>query len=258
MKKKFYTITIVAFLMLLLVSASILTVKAAPGITLTPITGEPDDSVEVVGTGFAPDTTVGIGVGAEKEVWDEPVTVEGEGGEPAGAYEPWFGVLANGGPIKPLSFNATSNVGGTIIPFGDEFGNGTLSSPSSLFYTAEINYTSGIFQRVSSADLSSYDLTDAHIVNYTCYELGVTPDNGINTDSSGAFTTNITVPLINNGTALITAIDELGNIASSEFDVYGSPIPEGLSFGVLVLLSSVAVIATALVLRKRSRMGKSG
>lgn len=34
-------------------------------------------------------------------------------------------------------------------------------------------------------------------------------------------------------------------------------IPEGLSFGILVLLSSVAVIATALVFRKRSRMGKS-
>jgi len=34
-------------------------------------------------------------------------------------------------------------------------------------------------------------------------------------------------------------------------------IPEGLSFGVLVLLSSVAVIATILVFRKRSRIDKS-
>jgi hypothetical protein len=34
-------------------------------------------------------------------------------------------------------------------------------------------------------------------------------------------------------------------------------IPEGLSFGVFVLLSSVAVIVTSVILRKRSRMGKS-
>ena len=34
-------------------------------------------------------------------------------------------------------------------------------------------------------------------------------------------------------------------------------IPEGLSFGVLVLLSSVAVIVATVVLRKRSRIGKS-
>jgi hypothetical protein len=34
-------------------------------------------------------------------------------------------------------------------------------------------------------------------------------------------------------------------------------IPEGLSFGVFVLLSSVALIVTTVILRKRSRMGKS-
>ena len=241
----------VASLMLLLVSASILTVKAAPEITLTPSTGEPYDSVEVVGTGFAPDTTVGIGVGAEKEVMNELVTVEGEGDEPAGAYEPWFGVLANR-PIKPLSFNATSNVGGTIIPFGDEFGNGTLSSTSPLFYTAHINYTSGIFQRVSSADLSGYDMTDTHTCHYIYYEADATPDTGIRTDSSGAFTANITVPLLDIGTTIVTAIDELGNVATGGFVV----IPEGLSFGVFVILSSLAVIVATLVFRKRSKIDK--
>ena len=252
MKKKICTTIMVASLMLLLVSVSILTVKAAPEITLTPSTGEPDDSVEVVGTGFAPDTTVGIGVGAEKEVLSEAVTVEGAGGVPAVAYEPWFGVLANGGPIKPLSFNATSNVGGTIIPFGDEFGNGTLSSTSPLFYTAHINYTSGIFQRVSSADLSGYDMTDTHTCHYIYYEADATPDTGIRTDSSGAFTANITFPLQDIGTAIVTAIDELGNVATGEFEV----IPEGLSFGVVVILSSLAVIVATLVFRKRSKIDK--
>jgi len=256
MKKKICTTIMVASLMLLLVSASILTVKAAPEITLTPATGEPYDSVEVVGTGFAPDTTVGIGVGAEKEVWGEVVTVEGEGGVPAVAYEPWFGVLANGGPIKPLSFNATSNVAGTIIPFGDEFGNGTCSSTSSLFYTAHINYTSGIFSRTSSADLSGYDMTDTHTCHYIYYEVCATPDAGIRTDSSGAFTANITFPLQNNGTAIVTAIDELGNVATGEFLVYGSWIPEGLSFGVAVILSVLAVIVATLVFRKRSKIDK--
>lgn len=252
MKKKICTTIMVASLMLLLVSVSILTVKAAPEITLTPSTGEPDDSVELVGTGFAPDTTVGIGVGAEKEVMAEAVTVEGAGGEPAVAYEPWFGVLANGGPIKPLSFNATSNVGGTIIPFGDEYGNGTCSSTSELFYTAHINYTCGIFSRTSSADLSGYDMTDSHVCHYICYEVCATPDAGIRTDSSGAFTANITVPGVVNGEYSVTAIDELGNVATSGFEV----IPEGLSFGVVVILSALAVIVATLVFRKRSKIYK--
>lgn len=242
----------IASLMLLLVSASIPTVKAAPEITLTPTTGEPYDSVELVGTGFAPDTTVGIGVGAEIEVMDELVSVMGEGGEPAIEYEPWFGVLAHR-PIKPKSFNAISDVDGVIIPFDDEeFGNGTCTSEEFLFYSAHINYTSGIFQRVSSADLSMYDMTDTHTCNYIHYEADATPDTGIRTDSTGAFTVNITVPLLAIGPTVVTAIDELGNVATSGFEV----IPEGLSFGVVVILLSLAIIIATLVFRKRSKIDK--
>jgi hypothetical protein len=247
----------VASLMLLLVSASILTVKAAPEITLTPSTGEPYDSVEVVGTGFAPDTTVGIGFGDEVQVTGEGVTVEGAGGEPAPAGEPWFGHLANGGPIKPLSFNATSMVGGVEIPFADVLGNGTCSSDSTMFYMAHINYSAGVFSRTSTADLAGYDMTDAHVCDYIRYEQSATLDDVISTDSSGAFTADIAVPLHMNGTCTVTAIDELGNVATTEFTIFGSTaIPEGLSFGVVVILSALAVIVATLVFRKRSKIDK--
>ena len=208
--------------------------------------------VEVVGTGFAPDTTVGIGFGEEVQVNNELVTVEGAGGEPAPAGEPWFGTLAWGGPIKPLSFNATSMVGGVVIPFADVLGNGTCSSDSSMFYQAHINYSAGAFYRISTADLSGYNMTNSHMASYIGYEQPATRDGVIETDSSGGFTVLIAVPLHQNGTCTVTAIDELGNVATTEFTIYGSSaIPESLSFVVVVILSSVAVLVATFGFRKR-------
>jgi hypothetical protein len=70
----------------------------------------------------------------------------------------------------------------------------------------------------------------------------------------GGFTGNITVPDIWNGTAPVTAIDEEGNIAASDFTVFGSSfIPEALTFGVLVLLSFSAVVIATFSFRKRTK-----
>ena len=74
------------------------------------------------------------------------------------------------------------------------------------------------------------------------------------TDALGGFTGNITVPDIWNGTAPVTAIDEEGNIASSDFTVTGSPIvPEALTFGGVVLLSSAALVIATFSFRKRTK-----
>ena len=240
-------IIMVAFLMLLLSLASALMANAAVGITLNPTSGEPDASVEVGGTEFAASSTVGIGFGAEVEVDDESVAVTGSG------VGPWTGVLAHR-PIKPGSFNMTSDTEGVQVTYTDN-GDGTLSSPSDYFVSGIINYTSGEFNRVSTTDLSGYTL--GHIVDYTCYENDVTPAAGVPTDSSGNFTTDIIVPAVANGTYPVTAMDEQGNIVSSTFTVVGSIIPEGFSFGVVVLLSSLAVIVATVVFRKWPRIDKS-
>jgi hypothetical protein len=244
MKKKICTTSMVASLMLLLVSVSILTVKAAPEITLTPSTGEPDDSVEVVGTGFAPDTIVGIGVGAEVETTDENMTYSGTGVGPySGKASHW--------PIKPGSFvlNVDTTMSGGIISTYTDDGDGTLSGSFEGAF-GDINYTTGEWSRTSTADLTG--LVQVYSATYTCYEFNVTAAEGIVTDSVGEFTANITVPGVVNGEYSVTAIDELGNVATSGFEV----IPEGLSFGVVVILSSLAVIVATLVFRKRSKIDK--
>jgi hypothetical protein len=70
-KKRFYMTSTIVLLTLLICSATILAAKAALGITLTPSSGAPGDSVTVEGTDFAATNNVGIGLGPE-------VTVTGE------------------------------------------------------------------------------------------------------------------------------------------------------------------------------------
>jgi uncharacterized spore protein YtfJ len=246
-KKRIYITTATAFLALLLVLAPKLSTNAALGITLTPTSGEPGDSVTVDGTDFAASSTVGIGFGSEVKVDDESVSVTGSG------VGPWTGVLANR-PIKPGSFNMTSDTEGVQVTYTDN-GDGTLYSSSTYFASGTINYTSGEFSRTSTTDLSGYTLI--HIVDYTCYENGLTSAAGVPTDSSGDFTTNVTVAQVANGTYTVTAIDKQGNIVSSTFTVVGSIIPEGFSFGVVVLLSSLAVMVATLVFRKQLKTRRS-
>ena len=120
----------------------------------------------------------------------------------------------------------------------------------------DINYTTGEWSRTSTADLTG--LTQVYGATYTYYEFDVAPVGGITTDSSGGFTVNITVPLQYNGTSPVTAIDEQGHIAASDFTVSGSPvIPETLTLGVIVLLSSAAVAIATFRFRKRAKIAET-
>ncbi len=210
-------------------------------ITLDPTTAMPDDSVTVEGTDFAATSTVGIGFGAEMTVTGDSVSVTGEG---AG---PWTGTLSHS-PIKPGTFELLSDTSGVQITYTD-FGNGTLGCESEYFVNGTINYATGEFSRTSTVDLSGYELI--HVANYTCYEKGVTPEAGVTTDPSGSFTVSITVPSVVNGDYSIIAIDNQGSLATSAQTL--EIVPEGLTFAVMILLSSVAVLVGSHYLWNRSR-----
>gem|GEM_PF-6040865 len=88
------------------------------------------------------------------------------------------------------------------------------------------------------------------IVHTPNYEYGVTPDAGVTTDGAGAFTAEVTVPNVL-GDYTFTAVDDQGNFAASTQTL--EVVPEGLTFGAMVLLSSVAVLVGSHYLRNRSR-----
>ncbi|MCW4054403.1 MAG: hypothetical protein NWE84_05730 [Candidatus Bathyarchaeota archaeon] len=250
MRKKVCTTTIMAFLMISTLSLMVLLANAALGITLNPTSGAPDDTFEVTGTDFAASTPVGIGFGAEVAGSDSNMTYSGTG------VGPYYGKVSNW-PIKPGSFVLTADTssGGGIVSYYNDNGNGTLSGSFEGAY-GDINYTTGEWSRTSTVDLTDY--IQVYGATYTHYEFNMTPAEGITTDSLGAFTVNVTVPMQYNGTSPVTAIDEQGNIATSDFTVYGSPvIPEALTFGVIVLLSSVAVAVAKLGFRKRANNAKT-
>jgi hypothetical protein len=230
--------------------ATVLIANAALGITLNPTSGEPGDSVQVTGTDFAASTPVGIGFGAEVVTTDENMTYSGTGVGPySGKASHW--------PIKPGSFvlSVDTTMSGGIVSAYTDNGTGTLSGSFEGAF-GDINYTTGEWSRTSTADLTG--LVQEYSATYTCYEFNVTASEGIVTDSLGAFTVNITVPLAVNGSNPVTAIDEQGKIATSDFNVFGSQvIPEALSLGVLVLLSSVAVVVVTFGLRKQVKIKKT-
>jgi hypothetical protein len=92
-----------------------------------------------------------------------------------------------------------------------------------------------------------------HTVSYTRYQNNTTPAAGVTTSASGSFTANIAVPNVSDGIYVVTAIDASGNIASSNLSV-AQTIPEGLNIGVMVLLSSVAVLVGSPYFRKRLKI----
>jgi hypothetical protein len=248
-KRKVYTTTIMAFLVIATLLATVFMAGAALDITLNPTSGEPNDSVEVTGTDFAASSPVGIGFGAEVAGNDSNMTYSGTGVGPySGKVSRW--------PIKPGSFNLTvdTTMSGGIISYYLDNGNGTLSGSFEGAF-GDINYTTGEWSRTSTADLT--DLEQLYSATYTCYEFNVTPAEGTTADSLGAFIANITVPMAVNGTNPVTVIDEQGNMATSDFTVFGSPvIPEVLTLGVIVLLSSAAVAIAAFGARKRPEIDK--
>jgi hypothetical protein len=239
MNKKLYVAIVLFFLAVFAVSSTI--TRAASQVELTPTSGEPSVSVHVEGSDFAASKAVGIGLGAEVAVINEAVTITGSGNGP------FTGFAANH-PIKPGSFRWTFYVGAVLSRVYDK-GDGTLGSDAGFMGASEINYTSGFFSRRTTG--LGETPTD-NMINYTTYEFDVTPE-GLRTDSSGMLSGNFTVPDIWNGTHTVTFIDNAGNMAASDFTVVGSDfIPEPLTVGAVVLLTSTAIFVSFYWMRKRN------
>lgn len=249
MNRKVSLVFVLLFLSVFAVSSII--VRGTSQVMLTPTSGEPGDSISVEGTGFAANNAVGIGLGSE-------VTVSGEVHNipsPAG-YGP-FTAIVDHYPIKPGSFSFHCDVSGVTSDYYDDYANGTLASTSPYAIDPFVDYVTGEFGRSTNSAWDGYDVV--FTANYTYYQFNLTSAAGIPTDGAGAFTVSITVPDIWNGTQLVTVVDKGGNVASSEFTIYGSPvIPEHLTIGAIVLLSSAAVIVSFYWLRKKptSKMEK--
>jgi len=240
MNKRLKVIASLFFLIVFAFSTSM--IWGASVVELTPPSGEPGDTVAVEGSDFAALDSLGMGFGGEAIVINEPVT-------PNGDHFYLWGVTANR-PIKPGSFSWTYTVSG-YPPF--EFvdnGDGTLSkSWSTLVTETSINYTTGLFSR-STETPGEYVYEDS-MVNYTTFEFDVTPA-GLATGGSGGLSGEFTVPDIWNGTHAVTVIDSAGNLAATTFEVYGSDIiPEPLTIGAIVLLSSASLIVSFYWLRKK-------
>jgi hypothetical protein len=251
-RTKTYTTAFMACLMLSIILAVIPMASAAGAITLTPTTQAPGGSVTVDGTGFGATKKVGIGVGAEVTVSAEvhPITnlVTTPDGE--GYYGPFGGTTVHY-PIKPGSVYIFYDVDGTTSEYTDN-GDGTLASSSPYAINPFVNYVNGSFGRKSTADWSGFTAPVAYI-NYTYYTYNVTPAAGVTTLGSGAFTASITVPSVADGSYTVTAVDTQGNKATSTL-VVDHNIPEGLTVGVMVLLSSVAVIVSIRYFRKQPKI----
>ena len=247
MNRKVYIVFVFLFLLVFVVSALI--VRGASQVELTPMSGEPGDSVMVEGTEFAASNNTGIGFGPPVPVTDEVHDILNVSIGGPEVYGPFVARTLHY-PIVPGSFYFFCDVSGVTSEYFDN-GDGTMNTESTYAIDPFVNYVTGEFGRSSNADWSTY------IVNFTAsysyYQFNVTPAAGVPTDGSGAFTVNITVPDIWNGTEPVTVVDEVGNIATSDFTVYGSDVvPEPLTVGAIVLLSSAALVISFYWLRKRS------
>jgi len=234
------------FLMLPIFLLSMPMANAAGAITLTPTAQAPGASVSVDGTGFGETKTVGIGLGAEVAVTGEITAQTGSG------LGPYIGTLANR-PIKPGTFvlNVNVNNGAAVYDVTDN-GAGGLTSTFGGFASGTIDYVTGQFSTYASTEPPSGS-TIVKTARYTSYQYNVTPAVGVATDVSGSFTANITVPILADGNYSITAIDAQGNLATANLSVDTTIIPEGLTVGVMMLLSSVAVIVSSRYFRKRPK-----
>jgi hypothetical protein len=248
-KTKIYTTVTMAFLTLSIILASISMAYAAGAITLTPTTQAPTASVTVDGTSFGATKIVGIGLGAEVAVTGEVTPLLTGGG--TDGTGPWVGHIAHY-PIKPGSFSMQSDVSGVVGDYTDN-GDGTLAGTSAYFVSGTINYANGTFSRTSTTDLSSYAETFIHTVAYTYYAYNVTPAAGVTTGGSGTFSASITVPSVADGSYVVTAVDSAGNKATSNLTV-DHTVPEGLTVGVMLALSTIAVIVSTRYFRKQPKI----
>jgi hypothetical protein len=242
-KTKVYTTTIMAFLTLSLVLAVMPMANAAGAITLAPTTQAQGSAVTVAGTAFGVTKAVGIGLGAEVNVTGEDHTPTGTGTGP-------YTTRTNHYPIKPGSFSMHSDVAGTTSEWTDN-GDGTITGSSTYSAGGTVDYVTGVFGRSSTTDISSY--TIVFTASYTYYTYNVTPAAGVTTLAGGTFSASITVPLTTPvGTYVVTAVDTAGNKATANLTV--TAVPEGLTIGVMVIVSTVAVIVSVRYFKKRPKI----
>jgi hypothetical protein len=253
MKK--FLIAFAALLMMSIVLAVVPMASAAGAITLTPTAQAPTASVTVGGSAFGAEKMVGIGFGVEVAVVEEmhditdlvtdPVFDEDLGVD---VYGP-FGGTTDHYPIKPGSFTAFYDVDGVTSNYWDKDPpDGTLESDSTYAVKPRVNYVNGTYGRGSTSDWSGFTAPYV-LVSYTYYTYNVTPAAGATTDGSGVFSASITVPSVANGDYTVTAVDTAGNMATATLTV-DSTIPEGLTLGVMLVLSTIAVIAGTRYFRK--------
>jgi len=246
MNRKVCVVFVLLFLSVF--AASSIVVRGASQVALTPSSGAPGDSIQVEGTDFNATNAVGICLGPEIAVTDEvhnitDLTIGGPD-----VYGP-FTAITDHYPIKPGSFSFVCDVSDVVSEYFDN-GDGTLNTESTYAIDPFVNYVTGEFGRSTSADWSTYTVT--FTASYTYYQFNVTPAAGVNTDGSGAFTVNFTVPDIWNGTEPLTVMDEAGNTVTSDFTIYGSDVvPEALTVAAIVLLSSAALVVSFYWLRKK-------
>ena len=228
-------------MIILMLSFAFASLAAAAGsITLNPTTQQVNSQVIVTGTGFGATKDVGIGLGQEIVVINEAHNIP----TPTGTGP--FTAYMNHNPIKPGSFSfhcvVTSDTSTVESDYTDN-GDGTLTSSSTYALNPFVNYVTGAFGRSTTSAWDGY--TVVFTCNYTYYAFGVTPVAGVTTNGAGTFTTNFTIPTnAYNGSNIVTALDTVGNKGTSTLTVTGGQIiPETLTFGMVALLSSVAVIA---------------
>jgi|WetSurMetagenome_2_1015567.scaffolds.fasta_scaffold06663_3 pimeloyl-ACP methyl ester carboxylesterase len=219
-------------------------------LTLTPAIQMAGSSVTVDGTGFGATNAVGIGFGAEINVINEVIQISGPYDVGTGPYIGYASHL----PIKPGTFTMYGNISNTVsIQYAIDLGNGTLTSNyPSLFVNGTIDYATGKYTRFVTSPVNS-TFNSVHRINYTSYQYNVTPAAGAIIDTSGTFTASIIVPDSTYGNYSITAIDSQGNIAVATLDV-NATIPEGFTVGVMVLLSSFALIVSSRYFQKRPKI----
>ena len=252
-KTKMYTTATMTFLTLSIILATISTAYAAGAITLTPTAQAPTGSVTVDGTGFGATKTVGIGFGAEVTATAEnhDITNLTIGPDGDGVYGP-FTTRTLHYPIKPGSFSFHCDVSGVTSDYTDKDPpDGTLATESTYAVKPFVNYVTGEFGRSTTADWSTYIVV--YTASYTYYTYNVTPAAGVTTLASGAFTASITVPSVADGSYTVTAVDTAGNKATANLTV-DHTIPEGLTLGVMLALSTIAVIVSIRYFRKQPKI----
>jgi hypothetical protein len=231
------SIAIVAILFLFLLSMES-TVAGAASLTLPSTPQTPGGTVTISGIGFGASKPVGIGFGSEVALDNETFLHPGAGFGP-------FSITLAKAPIKPGTFVLSIAINnGLITNIITDNGLGALTSTAtSGFVSGTIDYVTGKVTYNTNTDAAAYTIT--RNAAYTSYQYNVTPTSGVNTTATGSFNTNITVPNVGSENYYISAIDTAGNIAVQSLTI----VPENLTIGVIVVLSSIAVVASSRYLR---------